>query len=146
MDVAGEPTVRAALRAEARPLVLTRMRWTLAISVVGLTLSALSELRLTPVAYDLIALKLAGAGAQAATIALLARVRRSSWRRMIGTSVFAWGLAAAVVALNGWYTADPVMPMFVLPLMVAGASLVFPWGTRPQLALALVASAIMLPT
>ena len=145
MPSAEQRTVKEAQRAEARPLLLARLRWTLYISVVGLVLSALSDLRLAPVPTDLIGLKLAGAGVQAATAVLLVLVRRSPWPRMAGAAVAAWSVVCAVVAVIGSYTADPIMPMFLLPVMVVGASIVFPWGTVPQLAVVFVAGAILLP-
>ncbi len=145
MPSAQPRTVSEAQRTEARPLLLARLRWTLYISVAGLVLSALSDLRLAEVPYDLILLKLAGAAVQAATIVLLVLVRRSPWPRVVGAAVVAWGVACAVVAVNGSYTADPIMPMFLLPVMAVGASMVFPWGIVPQLAVVLVAGGILLP-
>ena len=139
------PTVCEALREEARPVLLARLRWTLYLGVASLILDALSDLRLTPVPRDLVLLKLAGAGVQLAAVVILTLVRRWPWPWLTGAMVVLWSLVCAVVAVNGGYTADPIMPMFLLPVMVLGASLVFPWGPWPQLAMVLAGSAILLP-
>jgi signal transduction histidine kinase/DNA-binding response OmpR family regulator len=139
-------TVRDALREEMRPLVLGRMRRVLYIGVIGLVLSALSDLRLGPaVPRDLVFLKLGGSLVEGAAIVLLALVRRSSWQRSMAGAVAAWSIAGSVVSVIGSYTGDPMMPTLLLPVMVVGAAMVFPWGTVPQLALVAIASLIFLP-
>jgi len=140
------PTIREALREETGPLVVVRMRRLLYLSITGLVLSALSDFRLTPhVPYDFILLKLAGALLQAIAVGLIAVSSRSGWQRSTTVAVGAWSLTCIVVSVNGYYTADPLMPTLLLPVMVAGAGLVFPWGTGPQVALAAVVSVSFLP-
>ena len=145
MPSAPPRTVRDAFREEAQPLVAGRLRWTLQLSVVGLVLGVLSDLRHVPVAYDLVLLKLAEAVMQAAAVGLVLLLRRSPWSRMMGVAVVVYSLTCASVVVNGSYTADWVLPTFLLPVMVLGTSIVFPWGMGPQIAMALAASALFLP-
>jgi signal transduction histidine kinase/DNA-binding response OmpR family regulator len=92
-----------------------------------------------------VALKLGGAFVQVVAVLLIALVGRSSWRTSIAATVAAWSLACIVVSINGWYTADPLMPGFLLPVMVLGAAIVFSWGLGPQTAMAVLASLFLLP-
>src|SRR5262249_53102096 len=79
MPSALQPSVRDAVRAESGPLLIGRLRWTLVISIIGLVLSAVSDLRFAPPPYDLILLKLGGAAAQAAAVGLLSLISRARW-------------------------------------------------------------------
>jgi signal transduction histidine kinase/DNA-binding response OmpR family regulator len=146
MSDAQQRTIGAALRAEGRPLVLSRMQKVLCISVVGLVFSALSDFHVSaPVPWDLIALKLAGALIQGIAAIVIALLRSSDWKTSIAVAVASWVLACLAVSVNGYYTGDPIMPGLLLPIMVIGAAIVFPWGIEAQTALVVVASAMVLP-
>ena len=144
--MAAQPrTVRDALQGDARPVLLSRVGWTLCISVVGLALSAGSDLGADPVPYHRIAVKLGAAVAQAGAILAMVLVRHLAWRWVSATAVVAWVVACAATLVIGRYTADTAMPVFLLPVMVLGASIVFPWGTAAQAAATLVVGALLLP-
>jgi signal transduction histidine kinase/DNA-binding response OmpR family regulator len=145
MPGAQQPTVRDALREEFRPLILSRVRWVLLISTVGLTMSALSDLRHDPAPVDLIGLKMAGALAQACAALLTLRAAHWTWSRSIAISMAGWSIACLATSANGLYTGDPIMPGLLLPIMIVGAAIVLPWGVGPQIALAVLAGALLLP-
>jgi hypothetical protein len=141
MAATREQTVQQALREDMQSLVLLRLCWVLVISVIGLALSGLSDLRFgQAVPYDLIAVKMAGACATLLAVALLIAVKRSSWNASMAAAVVAWGLSCAVVSVNGAYTGDPIMPTLLLPVMIVGSGIAIPWGMAPQLAVVVVAS------
>jgi signal transduction histidine kinase/DNA-binding response OmpR family regulator len=146
MRNAQQQTVRDALHEETRPLVLLRMRRVLYIAIIGLLFSAASDLRFGRSApVDLIALKLAGCLAQGLCMVLVALVKHASWRASVAVAVLAFTVSCAVVSINGSYTADPLMPTLLLPMMIMGAAMVYPWGTWCQVALVGLTSLLYLP-
>src|SRR5262249_27943726 len=125
MADAHQQTIRDALHSEPRPLMLLRMRRTLYIAIAGLVLSAVSDMRLSPIPYDLICVKLEGSILQGGAILLIGLASRSSWRRSATVAVIAWSVSCAVVSFNGYYTGDSIMPTLLLPVMVTGAGMLF---------------------
>jgi hypothetical protein len=108
MSDAQRETIDEALREEARPLVLRRLQKVLTISVVGLILSAASDLRFAPgIPWDLVAVKLGGGVAQGACALFMQAARSATWRTSISLAIVAWIVACASVSLNGYYTAEP---------------------------------------
>ena len=124
MSDAQRQTIDEALGEEARPLVLSRLEKVLTISLVGLILSAVSDLRFAPdIPWDLIILKLAGGVAQGSCAIILHIMRGSSWRSSMIMATISWIVACGAVSLNGYYMHDPLMPALLLPVMVIGAAM-----------------------
>jgi signal transduction histidine kinase/DNA-binding response OmpR family regulator len=146
MSDAQRQTIDEALAEEARPLVLRRLEKILTISLIGLILSAASDLRLAPdIPWDLVILKLGGGVAQGLCAITLHVVRASTWRTSMIVATISWIVACGSVSLNGYYMHDPLMPALLLPVMVIGAAMVFPWGLGCQIIMVFVSVAMMMP-
>jgi signal transduction histidine kinase/DNA-binding response OmpR family regulator len=137
--------ILAALRRDSQRIVVDRTRAFTALGIIGLLLSIIPDLLLETVHLRaLLVLKLTGTVAYAATFLALPRLRRADWRPAMIVSVGILSMFCLVTSAIGMVTGELSVATYILTVIVVGACVLCPWGTRPQLALGIVGGGIFL--
>src|SRR3989442_10687772 len=110
--------VRAALEAEAQPIVVGRVRAILCLGIVTIPLSMGVDLYMRPPGLARLAvLKVVATAAYAAAALLLGALRRARWDRAIGTATVGISVICLVNAAIGTVTGDVLMAAYVLTVV-----------------------------
>lgn len=140
--------LREVLHGETRPLLAERVRGTCWIAAVAILFSIVPDRALPePGRMLLIATKLGGVVASTLGIVLLRRLAAGAWRPLAWTSVTILSAILAVPVVGAIIYGDPLRAAFVLSFITMCTGVIFPWGARPQGAVATVAiSGVLLAT
>ncbi len=136
--------VRATLEAEARPLVVGRVRAVLCLGIVTIGASLAADAQLGRAARPLIALKIFGMAVYGGAAIGLGILHRSPWPRVVAAATLSVGLICGLNAAIGTVTGDVLMAAYVMTVVSFAGAIVFPWGVRPQVVLVGFASAALL--
>jgi signal transduction histidine kinase/DNA-binding response OmpR family regulator len=141
----GEDAVRAALEAETRPLLVSRIVAVLGLGVGGIAVSIAVDWALGRTSLQsVLAVKLAGAAGYVVTALALWAMRRARSQASTGVAVLGASLICVVNGAIGRLTGEPLMAAYVLTVVTLGGAVVFPWGVRAQLGVVTVAMAVVL--
>ena len=132
--------LREVLHSETRPLLVDRVRGMCWLASAGIAASIASDLGLPePQRMILLATKVAGAFICVLGLVFLGRFRERPWRPL---ALFCSVIVSSVLivqVVGAIAHDDPIRAPFVLAIVSAAAGVAFPWGTRPQIAVASVA-------
>jgi signal transduction histidine kinase/ActR/RegA family two-component response regulator len=140
-DPQHRPTLRAALHAEIRPLLIERVRGMLWITALAVPASMLADLGLAPLPRAvLLGTKLAGVAMSIAGLVWLRRALHAPWRRL-RLECLALSCGIMVIPTVGAVVyGDPIRVAFTLAFFALANSVVFPWGLAAQAGVAGVAT------
>ncbi len=126
-----------ALRAEAFPFLLSRVRALSAIATAGLLASLLGDRHLPPgIQETVVAAKGIALAFAIATLALSPLLRSRSWLLLVSVCIASAALPSAAMTVGGLGHQDPVRAVFVLTFIALAITVLFPWGIGPQAILA----------
>jgi len=123
------------------PLLADRLRAICWLALVAIPLSIVSDRHLPGrMRWIVVAAKLWGVGLCVFGLVFARRMQRVAWRHLALTAT---GIATGILvvpAVGGVAWGDPVRGAFTIALIVIATGAVFPWGVRPQAAVAGVAA------
>ena len=137
-----EDGIRAALDAEARPLLVRRVSVVVVLSAAGILLGMLADVVLgrTQPAL-LLSFRLAAVATYAFTIFVLTRVGASGdWRRVRAAAAVAAAIMAVETSAIDMAAGQSEMSLQVFTVLGLGAAIVFPWGLGGQVVLVAVSA------
>ena len=133
--------LRAVLHGETQPVLADRLRGLAWIAAVGIAFSIVPDVRLgEPARTVLIGTKVAGVVVALAGLPLSRALRRGPWRRLARAAAAILASIMAVPVVGAIVHGDPLRAGFVLAFIAVSTSVSFPWGTRPQLFVAVTAA------
>jgi signal transduction histidine kinase/DNA-binding response OmpR family regulator len=125
--------VRAALEAEAQPVILGRIRAVLWLGIMAIVMSMAADLYVATPGYGIVVgLKIFAMTAYGVAALVCAAMKRSSWDNAISAAVGSAGVIFVANVAIGTVNGDVLTALGVLGVVSLGGAVMFPWGMRAQ--------------